>query len=136
VPIPALRKNAREPNSELAVNSNSFPHWRKIRAKYYFFPEEVIVKTNWMFAWIIGAVLVAGTIVSVTTASGQKTASKPSAKLTLTAIDTDHDGTVSKAEFMTYIEAQFDKVDTDHDGTLDAKEFEQLRKNLAAATTR
>ena len=94
------------------------------------------MKTNWMFAWIIGAVLVAGTIVSVTTASGQTTASKPSAKLTLTAIDTDHDGTVSKAEFMTYIEAQFDKVDTDHDGTLDAKEFEQLRKNLAAATTR
>jgi len=49
-------------------------------------------------------------------------------------MDTDNDGTVSKQEFNTYMDAQFDKADTDHDGTLDAKELEQLRKNLAIAT--
>ena len=93
------------------------------------------MNTNRMFAWIVGAVLVAGTIVGVATASGQKTADNSSAgKLRLTVMDTDHDGTVSKEEFMIYMESQFEKADTDHDGTLDAKEFGQLRKNSATAT--
>jgi Ca2+-binding EF-hand superfamily protein len=52
----------------------------------------------------------------------------------LAAMDTDHDGTVSKHEFNTFMDTQFDKVDTDQDGTLAAKELEQLRKNLAIAT--
>jgi Ca2+-binding EF-hand superfamily protein len=93
------------------------------------------VKTNWMFAWTITAVLFLGTIVGITTASGQKTASTPSgAKLWLTAMDSDHDGTVSKQEFTDYMQAQFDKADTNHDGTLDRKEMEQLRKNLGIGT--
>jgi len=93
------------------------------------------VKTNWMFAWTIGAVLLLGTIVGIATASGQKTSGTSSGpKLSMAAMDTDHDGTVSKQEFMTYMEAQFDKADADHDGTLDANELEQLRKNLAIAT--
>ncbi len=52
----------------------------------------------------------------------------------MSAMDTDHDGTVSKQEFLGYMEAQFDKADTDHDGTLDRSELEQLRKNLGLAT--
>ena len=48
-------------------------------------------------------------------------------------MDTDHDGTVSKQEFMSYMESQFDKADTDHDGTLDPSELQQLRKNLGIA---
>lgn len=93
------------------------------------------MRTNRMFAWTIGAVLVVGTIVGVTNVSGQKTAGNVSAgKQWLAVMDTDHDGTVSKHEFTAYMEAQFDKADADHDGTLDAKELEQLRKNLAVAT--
>lgn len=52
----------------------------------------------------------------------------------LAAMDTDHDGTVSKQEFTAYMDAQFDKADADHDGTLNAQELEQLRKNLSIAT--
>jgi hypothetical protein len=93
-----------------------------------------IMKRNRMFAWTIGAILLIGTIAGITSASGQKTAVTPSgAKLWLTAMDTDHDGTVSKEEFTTYMQAQFDKADTDHDGTLDRNELEQLRKNLGIA---
>jgi len=70
----------------------------------------------------------------MSTASGQKTSSNSSgAKLWLVAMDTDHDGTVSKQEFTAYMEAQFDKADADHDGTLDAKELAQLQKNLGIA---
>ncbi len=88
-----------------------------------------------MFAWTIGVILAIGTIAGLATAGGQKTASGTSgAKQWLAAMDTDHDGTVSKQEFTTYMDAQFDKADVDHDGTLDAKELEQLRKNLSLAT--
>ena len=93
------------------------------------------MKINSMFTWAIGAVLLVGATVGVMTASGQKAASTPSGpKLSVAAMDTDHDGTVSKEEFLVYMQAQFEKADTDHDGTLDAKEFAQLRKNLATAT--
>ena len=51
----------------------------------------------------------------------------------MTALDKDNDGTVSKQEFIAYMEAQFDKADADHDGTLDRNELEQLRKKLGIA---
>lgn len=80
-----------------------------------------------MIAFVLGL----GLIASMTAASGQKTALSPSgAKLWMTAMDKDSDGTVSKEEFTAYMQAQFDKVDTDHDGTLDRNEMGQLRKNL------
>jgi hypothetical protein len=92
------------------------------------------MRANWMFAWAIGGVLLAGTVVGVSTASGQKTANNLSGgKQWLAAMDVDHDGSVSKQEFTAYMDTQFDKADADHDGTLDAKELEQLRKNLAIA---
>jgi Ca2+-binding EF-hand superfamily protein len=84
------------------------------------------MKSRRMFVWAIGAPLLLGTILSVATESG--------GKQWLAAMDTDHDGSVSKQEFNAYMESQFDKADADHDGTLDAKELEQLRKNLAIAT--
>ena len=95
-----------------------------------------ILKNNRAFAWTFSAVLAVGTIVGVAaSAHGQKAASGNSGgKQWLAAMDTDHDGTVSKEEFNKYMDAQFDKADVDHDGTLDAKELEQLRKNLAIAT--
>ncbi len=91
------------------------------------------MQKNRILGWSLGAVLAIGAMAVVSTVShGQKsTGSVAAAKQWLAAMDPDNDGTVSKAEFSTYMDAQFDKVDTDHDGTLDAKELEQLRKNLA-----
>ena len=93
------------------------------------------MKSNWMFTLAIGTVLTVGGIVGVTAASGQKAAgSGAGGKQCLAAVDVDHDGTVSKQEFTTYMRAQFDVADADHDGTLDTNELEQLRKSLAIAT--
>jgi hypothetical protein len=94
---------------------------------------ENIMKTNRLFALAIGAILLIGTIAGMTSASAQKTSNSSTAKLWLTAMDKDNDGTVSKEEFTAYMQAQFDKADVDHDGTLDKNELEQLRKNLGIA---
>jgi len=77
-------------------------------------------------------------ILGLPTASTQKTSSSTSSgpRLSMTALDKDNDGTVSKQEFIAYMEAQFDKADADHDGTLDRNELEQLRKSLGISAKR
>jgi hypothetical protein len=44
----------------------------------------------------------------------------------------DKDNTISKKEFDTFINTQFDLPDTDHDGTLDAAELGHLKAMLCA----
>jgi len=88
------------------------------------------VKTNRTFAWIVATVLLIGTV-GATDGLGQKASKNPSGtRVWLIAMDTDHDGTVSKEEFSAYMEAQFDKADADHDETVDKNEMEQLRRIL------
>jgi Ca2+-binding EF-hand superfamily protein len=41
----------------------------------------------------------------------------------LAAADPDHDGTLTKDEYLAVVEQRFATADSDHDGTLDAKEF-------------
>ena len=43
----------------------------------------------------------------------------------LVLMETDTGGKVSKAEFMKFMEAEFDKLDKNKDGALDVKEFTQ-----------
>jgi hypothetical protein len=45
----------------------------------------------------------------------------------LLLMDTDKNGKVSKQEFMSFMEAEFDRLDTKHDGELDVKELAKLR---------
>jgi len=47
------------------------------------------------------------------------------AKRLLVLMDVDKSGTVSKKEYMEFMEAEFDRLDTNHDGVLDVKELEQ-----------
>jgi Ca2+-binding EF-hand superfamily protein len=41
----------------------------------------------------------------------------------LAAADPDHDGTLTKDEYLAVVEQRFGAADPDHDGTLDAKEL-------------
>jgi len=45
----------------------------------------------------------------------------------LRLMDKDKNGKVSKKEFMSFMEAEFDRLDTNHDGELDVNELSQLR---------
>jgi Ca2+-binding EF-hand superfamily protein len=82
------------------------------------------------------AVLYAGIVFEVGTAFAQKTtpdAKKQNAvalgtdevKQMLTLMDTDKNGKISKAEFMKFMEAEFDRLDKDKSGELDPKELTQ-----------
>lgn len=53
------------------------------------------------------------------------------AKKLLVLMDTDKSGTVSKKEFMDFMEAEFDRLDTNKDGVLDVKELENSQLTQA-----
>ena len=96
---------------------------------------------------IIAAVLLAGAMVvnAAETQGGKSAAVTPTpaaektekekklavataaAKQLLLAMDTDKSGTVSKQEWMKFMEAEFDRLDTDHKGQLDIKELTESR---------
>jgi hypothetical protein len=59
-------------------------------------------------------------------------AGEPHAKQLLLLMDTDKNGKVSRAEFMAYMEAEFERLDVNHDGQLDVKELTKPRMRSVA----
>jgi len=55
------------------------------------------------------------------------------AKKLLLLMDTDKNGMVSKAEFMAFMEAEFDRLDKDKSGELDVKELTEAKIRTNAA---
>ena len=85
--------------------------------------------------WILAvvAVLAALTALSMTAAAQKATLKAPDklalgeddVKQLLLLMDTDKNGKISKKEFMTFMEAEFERLDKDKNGELDAKELAQ-----------
>ena len=80
------------------------------------------------------ALLVAGAIIDApaaqkagpTTPKGTTLAAgEPEIRRLLLLMDKDKNGKISKQEFMSFMEAEFDRLDVNHDGELDAKELSQ-----------
>src|SRR5271170_5688596 len=57
--------------------------------------------------------------------SGRVFEGETEAKKLLKLMDTDKNGKISKQEFMTFMEAEFDRMDVNKDGELDVKELTQ-----------
>jgi len=55
--------------------------------------------------------------------SDRLAAADVNARELLTQMDADKDGKVSKAEFMRFMEQEFDRLDINHDGVLDVAEL-------------
>jgi EF hand domain-containing protein len=54
------------------------------------------------------------------------------AKRLLLLMDKDQNGKVSKQEFMSFMEAEFERLDRNHDGELDVKELTQSKIRLGS----
>jgi Ca2+-binding EF-hand superfamily protein len=95
--------------------------------------------------WGIGGLLAAGTA-GQTAFAGQNgdptpqskknknlTKGEKEAKKLLLLMDADKNGMISKQEFMSFMEAEFDRLDKDKSGELDVQELTQsnLRPNTA-----
>jgi Ca2+-binding EF-hand superfamily protein len=48
-------------------------------------------------------------------------------RILMQMIDTDHDGIVSKEEFMQFMSKQFDRLDVKKKGTIEAKDLRAIR---------
>ena len=58
------------------------------------------------------------------------------AKQLLFLMDKDKNGRVSKQEFMSFMEAEFDRLDINKDGELDVKELTKTRVRIGGAIHR
>ncbi len=58
------------------------------------------------------------------------------AKKMLLLMDKDNNGKVSKQEFMSFMEAEFDRLDVDKSGELDVKELTQARVRTTTGVSR
>jgi Ca2+-binding EF-hand superfamily protein len=85
-------------------------------------------------AGVLGAGAIVGTITAQE--SNQKTSAQDEKKLAagereakklLLLMDTDKSGKVSKQEFMSFMEAEFERLDINKDGELDVKELTDSR---------
>jgi hypothetical protein len=64
------------------------------------------------------------------------TAGEAAATQLLLLMDTDKDGMVSKAEFMSFMSAEFDHMDMNHDGKLDVRELARFVQHVNGKSTR
>jgi Ca2+-binding EF-hand superfamily protein len=87
---------------------------------------------------ILAVLLVAGLAGLVSTASATLKLSPPEKKTVqlLFFMEPDQNGKISKAEFMSFMESEFNKLDTNKDGALDLKEFGQARYYVHAGAHR
>ena len=84
-------------------------------------------KTITLFAKVL---LPLGVLVVAAVQIGAQDGGAPSPQNTITAVDTDNDGTIDENEVKVAAGALFDRLDVDKDGTLDEKE---LRGHLTRA---
>ena len=95
-------------------------------------------RTSIIFIVVVIAVLVATGATLGTAVAQNASTSNPQANLALgeaevkkllPLMDTDSDGKVSKQVFMSFMEAEFDRLDKKKEGKLDVKELTQQPKN-------
>ena len=82
-------------------------------------------KRMMMLVAVVGAMAAARGLVPAALAAPRLDSGLKQTMQLLVLMETDPSGKVSKAEFMKFMEAEFDKLDKNKDGELDVKELTQ-----------
>lgn len=97
-------------------------------------------RRNILTVGLTGAVLVATSVALGATVEQKASVPKSQDKVALgeddvkqllLLMDTDKNGKISKQEWMSFMEAEFDRLDTDKSGELDPKELAQSRLRVS-----
>ncbi len=105
------------------------------------------MQKQWKIILGVAGLLMAGAVVpaaftaqspdTITPAKEKKVArGEGEAKKLLLLMDRDQNGKVSKQEFMSFMEAEFDRLDKDKNGELDVKELTQSQLRTRQAISR
>jgi len=100
----------------------------------------MLKRTNIVWTIAIMALLAAYGVMLGTAVAQKAAVPKPQDKLAigetevkqlLLLMDTDKNGKISKKEFMTFMEAEFERLDKDKSGELDVKELAQSKLRVS-----
>jgi Ca2+-binding EF-hand superfamily protein len=91
-----------------------------------------MVRVLGLFTGLVAAGVTPGSIVAQTTANVPKPQDRLAigeneVKQLLLLMDTDKNGQISKLEYMTFMEAEFERLDKNKNGELDVKELTQSK---------
>lgn len=100
-------------------------HWSNYVSKKETFLFVIIVL---VFALVAAA---AGQRASTPKAQDKKALGESDVKQLLLLMDTDKNGKISKKEYMTFMEAEFDRLDKDKSGELDPNELTQSQLRVS-----
>jgi Ca2+-binding EF-hand superfamily protein len=105
------------------------------------------VRKQWKIIFGIAGLLAAGTAVptAITAQDSSSSAARKEKKIAagekeakklLLLMDKDQNGKVSKQEFMSFMEAEFDRLDKDKSGELDVKELTEVQVRTRSPISR
>jgi len=91
-----------------------------------------MVRVLGLFTGLVAAAVMPGILAAQTTANVPKPQDKIAigeneVKQLLLLMDTDKNGQISKLEYMTFMEAEFERLDKNKNGELDVKELTQSK---------
>jgi Ca2+-binding EF-hand superfamily protein len=94
------------------------------------------IGVTWAVAAVFALAAIVGTVAFAQRASVPKAQDKialaqPEVRQLLLLMDTDKNGKISKQEWMSFMEAEFNRLDKDHSGDLDAKDLEESRLRVS-----
>ena len=107
----------------------------RFKARLFFETRKILLIVPIVAALLTGGTRLGSVMSAQTPATDQNTKQKEKnlaagereAKQLLLLMDRDQSGKVSKQEFMSFMEAEFERMDINHDGELDVRELTGLR---------
>lgn len=85
----------------------------------------------WLAMWAMSGIVIAQTKAAVPKPQDKLALGEEEVKQLLLLMDTDKNGRISKAEYMRFMEQEFERLDKDKSGDLDVNEITQSKLRVS-----